>query len=109
MRWELRTRPFLCTSEFLWQEGHVAHTIAKGATQDANHVLNCYEKLTSELLATSVIKGAQSPAEMFAGADDTRAIEGLIQNKWALQCSALHFLGQNVGKAFDLKHQNEDS
>jgi len=108
MRWELRTRPFLRTSEFLWQEGHTAHATADSAIQDTKDMLNYYEKLCTDLLAIPVIKGVKSPAERFAGADDTYTIEGLMQNGWALQCGTSHFLGQNFGKAFDVKYQNED-
>ncbi|GJD08562.1 Proline--tRNA ligase [Galdieria sulphuraria] len=85
VRWELRTRPFLRTTEFLWQEGHTAHTNAKEAMDKAKEMLNVYTQLCEELLAIPVIKGCKSPSERFAGAEETFTIEAMMQNGWALQ------------------------
>ncbi|KAL7478913.1 hypothetical protein ACHAW6_006264 [Cyclotella cf. meneghiniana] len=106
MRWEMRTRPFLRTSEFLWQEGHTAHATAEGAIQDSKDMLDQYAELCRDLLAIPVIKGAKSPSERFAGAEETFTIEALMQNGWALQSGTSHFLGQSFGKAFDVTFQD---
>jgi prolyl-tRNA synthetase len=108
MRWELRTRPFLRTSEFLWQEGHTAHATAEGAIDDARTMMEQYAELCSDLMAMPVVKGVKSPSERFAGAEDTYTIEALMQNGWALQSGTSHFLGQSFGKAFDVTFQDAD-
>ena len=108
MRWEMRTRPFLRTSEFLWQEGHTAHATAESAVEDAVGMLNHYADLCEHLLAMPVVKGVKSPSERFAGAEDTYTIEALMQNGWALQSGTSHFLGQSFGKAFDVTFQDEN-
>mmetsp|Transcript_25300 Transcript_25300/g.28925 ORF Transcript_25300/g.28925 Transcript_25300/m.28925 type:complete len:701 (+) Transcript_25300:146-2248(+) len=108
MRWELRTRPFLRTSEFLWQEGHTAHATAEGAIEDAEAMMNQYALLAEEMLAMPVVKGCKSPSERFAGAEETYTIEALMQNGWALQSGTSHFLGQSFGKAFDVTFQDKD-
>ena len=106
MRWELRTRPFLRTSEFLWQEGHTAHATAESAIEDAKAMINTYAEMCEELLAMPVVRGVKSPSERFAGAEETYTIEALMQNGWALQSGTSHFLGQSFGKAFDVTFQD---
>jgi prolyl-tRNA synthetase len=108
MRWEMRTRPFLRTSEFLWQEGHTAHATSQGADEDARAMMENYAILCRDLLAMPVVRGVKSPAERFAGAQDTYTIEALMQNGWALQSGTSHFLGQSFGKAFDVTFQDEN-
>ena len=108
MRWEMRTRPFLRTSEFLWQEGHTAHATYEGALEDAKDMLTQYADMCEKLLAIPVVKGAKSPSERFAGAEETFTIEALMQNGWALQSGTSHFLGQSFGKAFDVTFQDKD-
>ena len=108
MRWEMRTRPFLRTSEFLWQEGHTAHATAEGALEDATGMMEKYATLCEELLAIPVVRGVKSPSERFAGAEETFTIEALMQNGWALQSGTSHFLGQSFGKAFDVTFQDTD-
>jgi len=108
MRWEMRTRPFLRTSEFLWQEGHTAHATAEGALDDSRAMLEQYASLCEELLAMPVVKGVKSPSERFAGAEETFTIEALMQNGWALQSGTSHFLGQSFGKAFDVTFQDKE-
>mmetsp|Transcript_24952 Transcript_24952/g.52820 ORF Transcript_24952/g.52820 Transcript_24952/m.52820 type:complete len:661 (+) Transcript_24952:240-2222(+) len=108
MRWEMRTRPFLRTSEFLWQEGHTAHATAEGAIQDSKDMLEQYADMCEKLLAIPVVKGAKSPSERFAGAEETFTIEALMQNGWALQSGTSHFLGQSFGKAFDVTFQDAE-
>ncbi|GKY93214.1 hypothetical protein MPSEU_000289200 [Mayamaea pseudoterrestris] len=107
MRWEMRTRSFLRTSEFLWQEGHTAHATREGAVEDATGMLENYAQLCEQLLAMPVVRGVKSPSERFAGAEETYTIEALMQNGWALQSGTSHFLGQSFGKAFDVKFQDE--
>ena len=107
MRWEMRTRSFLRTSEFLWQEGHTAHATKQGAIDDAKGMLENYAQLCENLLAMPVVRGVKSPSERFAGAEETYTIEALMQNGWALQSGTSHFLGQSFGKAFDVKFQDE--
>jgi len=107
MRWELRTRPFLRTSEFLWQEGHTAHATAEGAKEDALSMMENYAELCEEVLAMPVVRGEKSPSERFAGAEATYTIEALMQNGWALQSGTSHFLGQSFGKAFDVTFQDK--
>jgi len=106
LRWEMRTRPFLRTSEFLWQEGHTAHATAEGALNDSKDMLHQYADMCQQLLAIPVIQGVKSPSERFAGADETFTIEALMQNGWALQSGTSHFLGQNFGQAFDVTFQD---
>jgi prolyl-tRNA synthetase len=108
MRWEMRTRPFLRTSEFLWQEGHTAHATRDGAIADAQAMLDNYATLCEDLLAMPVVRGVKSPSERFAGAEDTYTIEALMQNGWALQSGTSHFLGQSFGKAFNVTFQDEN-
>jgi len=108
MRWEMRTRPFLRTSEFLWQEGHTAHATYEAAMQDAQDMMNNYASLCEDLLAIPVVRGAKSPSERFAGAEETYTIEALMQNGWALQSGTSHFLGQSFGRAFDVTFQDEN-
>jgi len=108
MRWEMRTRPFLRTSEFLWQEGHTAHATSEGARDDAQTMMEEYASLCEDLLAMPVVRGVKSPSERFAGAEDTFTIEALMQNGWALQSGTSHFLGQSFGKAFDVTFQDAD-
>lgn len=107
VRWELRTRPFLRTAEFLWQEGHTAHASKEDAMATAMAALDMYSSVCKDMLAIPVIKGNKSPSERFAGADDTLTIEALMQNGWALQSGTSHFLGQNFARAFDVFFQNE--
>ena len=108
MRWEMRTRPFLRTSEFLWQEGHTAHATSAGAEQDAKDMMENYATICQNLLAIPVVRGVKSPSERFAGAVETYTIEALMQNGWALQSGTSHFLGQSFGKAFDVTFQDEN-
>jgi prolyl-tRNA synthetase len=104
----MRTRPFLRTSEFLWQEGHTAHATSEGALDDAKTMMENYAVLCEDLLAIPVVRGCKSPSERFAGAEETFTIEALMQNGWALQSGTSHFLGQSFGKAFDVKFQDSD-
>jgi len=107
VRWEMRTRPFLRSAEFLWQEGHTAHATAEDAVATARESLEMYADVCARMLALPTVKGRKSPAERFAGADDTYTIEALMQNGWALQSGTSHFLGQNFAKAFDVLFQTE--
>ena len=109
VRWELRTRPFLRSAEFLWQEGHTAHATAEEADASAREMLDAYADLCADLLAMPVVKGMKSPTERFAGADETYTIEALMQNGWALQSGTSHFLGQNFAKAFDVYFTTKDN
>lgn len=104
----MRTRPFLRTSEFLWQEGHTAHATSEGALEDAKTMMENYAVLCEDLLAMPVVRGVKSPSERFAGAEETFTIEALMQNGWALQSGTSHFLGQSFGKAFDVTFQDTD-
>ncbi|MCA9491556.1 MAG: proline--tRNA ligase, partial [Myxococcales bacterium] len=106
VRWEMRTRPFLRTAEFLWQEGHTAHATADEAVEETVRMLDVYAEFASEILAVPVIKGRKSARERFAGAVDTYCIEAMMQDGWALQAGTSHFLGQNFAKAFDVTFQN---
>jgi prolyl-tRNA synthetase len=108
MRWEMRTRLFLRTSEFLWQEGHTAHATADEAMEEARKMLDVYADFAENFLAIPVIKGVKTPNERFAGALDTFCIEGLMQDGKALQMGTSHFLGQNFAKAFDVKYQSKE-
>ncbi len=108
MRWEMRTRLFLRTSEFLWQEGHTAHATFEEAEEEALKILNIYQKFAEEYLAIPVIVGKKSDAEKFAGALHTYSIEAMMQDKKALQAGTSHNLGQNFAKAFDVQFQDKD-
>lgn len=108
VRWEMRTRMFLRTSEFLWQEGHTAHATAQEAKERTLQMLNIYTKFVEEYLAIPVIRGQKTPSERFPGADDTTCIEAMMQDKRALQAGTSHFLGQNFAKSSDIKFQNEE-
>lgn len=103
VRWEMRTRLFLRTAEFLWQEGHTAHATSDEAVEEANRMLDVYEKFAVDFLAVPVIKGLKTASERFAGAVDTYCIEALMQDGKALQAGTSHFLGQNFARAFDVK------
>lgn len=106
VRWEMRTRLFLRTSEFLWQEGHSAHATSEEAQDRTRMMLNAYARLAEEYLAMPVIKGRKSPAERFPGAVDTLCIEAMMQDRKALQAGTSHFLGQNFAKASNIKFQS---
>ncbi|WP_299673626.1 proline--tRNA ligase [uncultured Tenacibaculum sp.] len=108
MRWEMRTRPFLRTAEFLWQEGHTAHATKEEALVEARQMQEVYATFAEDFMAMPVIKGAKSESERFAGADDTYTIEALMQDGKALQAGTSHFLGQNFAKAFDVKYTSRD-
>lgn len=103
VRWEMRTRLFLRTAEFLWQEGHTAHATSEEAIEETRKMLDVYEKFAVDFLAVPVIKGVKTASERFAGAVDTYCIEALMQDGKALQAGTSHFLGQNFAKAFDVK------
>ena len=109
MRWEMRTRLFLRTAEFLWQEGHTAHATREEAVREAETMLNVYADFAENWMAIPVIKGTKSPSERFAGALDTYAIEALMQDGKALQAGTSHFLGQNFAKAFDVKFLSREN
>jgi len=108
VRWEMRTRIFLRTSEFLWQEGHTAHSNKEEAIERTQLMLNVYARMAEEYLAMPVIRGAKSAAERFPGAVDTLCIESMMQDCKALQAGTSHFLGQNFAKASDIKFQTAD-
>lgn len=108
VRWEMRTRPFLRTTEFLWQEGHTAHATAEEAHTRARQMIDVYAQVVRDVLAIPGVKGCKSPSERFAGADETYTIETLMQNGWALQAATSHFLGQNFAKAFDVTFQTSE-
>lgn len=108
MRWEMRTRLFLRTSEFLWQEGHTAHATSEEALEETRKMLDVYAEFAEEFLAVPVIKGVKTENERFAGAVETYCIEGLMQDGKALQMGTSHFLGQNFAKAFDVKFQSKE-
>ncbi len=103
VRWEMRTRLFLRTAEFLWQEGHTAHATKEEALVETEKMLNVYATFAEDFMAMPVLKGVKSINERFAGADDTYCIEALMQDGKALQAGTSHFLGQNFAKAFDVK------
>ncbi len=109
MRWEMRTRPFLRTSEFLWQEGHTAHATKEEAEAEAQKMLGVYAKFAEEWMAMPVLQGVKSETERFAGALDTYTIEAMMQDGKALQSGTSHFLGQNFAKAFDVKYLNKEN
>ncbi len=103
VRWEMRTRLFLRTAEFLWQEGHTAHETKEEAVEETVTMINVYGKFAEEFMAMPVLKGVKTPNERFAGALDTYTIEAMMQDGKALQSGTSHFLGQNFAKAFDVK------
>ncbi len=106
VRWEMRTRPFLRTAEFLWQEGHTAHATSQEAIEESQLIHEVYARFAEDYMAMPVIKGAKSANERFAGAVETYTIEALMQDGKALQAGTSHFLGQNFAKAFDVKYLN---
>ncbi|MFB6340421.1 proline--tRNA ligase [Saccharicrinis sp. FJH62] len=108
VRWEMRTRLFLRTAEFLWQEGHTAHATADEAVKETKLILDIYARFAEEFMAVPVHKGLKSENEKFAGAVDTYCIEGLMQDGKALQMGTSHFLGQNFAKAFDVLFTNKE-
>ena len=108
VRWEMRTRLFLRTTEFLWQEGHTAHSTRAEAVEESEKMLGVYSTFAEEFLAMPVIRGLKSPAERFAGAEETYCIEALMQDGKALQAGTSHFLGQNFAKAFDVKFADKE-
>lgn len=109
MRWEMRTRPFLRTSEFLWQEGHTAHATREEAEAEARTMLGVYARFAEEWMAVPVIQGVKSETERFAGALDTYTIEAMMQDGKALQSGTSHFLGQNFAKSFDVTFLNKEN
>lgn len=109
VRWEMRTRLFLRTAEFLWQEGHTAHATAAEAVAETEMILEIYARFAEEWMAMPVIRGKKTENERFAGADDTYCIEALMQDGKALQAGTSHFLGQNFAKAFEVKFLNENN
>ena len=109
MRWEMRTRPFLRTSEFLWQEGHTAHATKEEAQQEAETMLHVYADFVEKFMAVPVIRGVKSPTERFAGALETYTIEAMMQDGKALQSGTSHFLGQNFAKSFDVQFLSKDN
>ena len=109
VRWEMRTRLFLRTAEFLWQEGHTAHATEEEAVAEARKMLEVYADFSENVMAVPVIKGYKTPSERFAGAEDTYCIEAMMQDGKALQAGTSHFLGQNFAKAFDVKYSDKDN
>ena len=109
VRWEMRTRLFLRTAEFLWQEGHTAHATKEEAIEETVKMLDVYADFAENWMAMPVIKGVKTPNERFAGADDTYCIEALMQDGKALQAGTSHFLGQNFAKAFDVKFSDKNN
>ena len=108
VRWEMRTRLFLRTSEFLWQEGHTAHATKEEAIAESELMLDVYTEFANEHMAMPVIRGLKSESERFAGAEDTYCIESMMQDGKALQAGTSHFLGQNFAKAFDVKYADKE-
>ena len=108
VRWEMRTRLFLRTAEFLWQEGHTAHATKKEAIEETEQMVNIYADFVEQFMAVPVIKGFKTASERFAGAEETYCIEALMQDGKALQAGTSHFLGQNFAKAFDVKFTAKD-
>ena len=108
VRWEMRTRLFLRTAEFLWQEGHTAHATEREAIQEAETMLDVYATFVEEVMAIPVLRGLKAEGERFAGALETYCIEALMQDGKALQAGTSHFLGQNFAKAFDVKFQTKE-
>jgi prolyl-tRNA synthetase len=109
VRWEMRTRLFLRTAEFLWQEGHTAHATAAEAIEETRRMLDVYADFVENWMALPVIKGVKTPTERFAGAEDTYCIETLMQDGKALQAGTSHFLGQNFAKAFDVTFSDKNN
>lgn len=109
MRWEMRTRMFLRTAEFLWQEGHTAHATKEEAIEEVKKMINIYYEFAQEYMAMPVIRGVKSATERFAGAIDTYTIEAMMQDGKALQSGTSHFLGQNFAKAFDVTFMNKNN
>ena len=109
VRWEMRTRLFLRTAEFLWQEGHTAHATSDEAVAEARQMLDVYAEFVEEYMALPVVKGVKTESERFAGAVDTYCIEALMQDGKALQAGTSHFLGQNFAKAFDVKYSDKNN
>src|ERR1700758_1181179 len=108
VRWEMRTRMFLRTTEFLWQEGHTAHATAGEAIEETERMLNVYAEFSEKWMGVPVVKGVKTANERFAGALDTYCIEAMLQDGKALQAGTSHFLGQNFAKAFDVKFTNKE-
>jgi prolyl-tRNA synthetase len=108
VRWEMRTRLFLRTAEFLWQEGHTAHATKEEALEESERMMNVYADFAENFMAIPVVKGFKTETERFAGADETYCIEALMQDGKALQAGTSHFLGQNFAKAFDVKFANAE-
>jgi prolyl-tRNA synthetase len=108
VRWEMRTRMFLRTAEFLWQEGHTAHASSDEAMAETKQMLDVYATFAEEFMAVPVVKGFKSANERFAGAEETMCIEAMMQDGKALQAGTSHFLGQNFAKAFDVKFQSKE-
>jgi prolyl-tRNA synthetase len=108
VRWEMRTRLFLRTAEFLWQEGHTAHATRTEAIEESEKMMNVYAEFVQNFMAIPVIKGLKTETERFAGAEETYCIEALMQDGKALQAGTSHFLGQNFAKAFDVKFANQE-
>ncbi|MBY0480769.1 MAG: proline--tRNA ligase [Chitinophagaceae bacterium] len=109
VRWEMRTRLFLRTAEFLWQEGHTAHATSAEAIAETKQMLEVYADFAENWMAVPVIKGVKTPNERFAGAEDTYCIEAMMQDGKALQAGTSHFLGQNFAKAFDVKFSDKEN
>jgi len=109
VRWEMRTRLFLRTAEFLWQEGHTAHATREEAIIEAEKMLEVYATFAEEFMAVPVIRGVKTASERFAGAEETYCIEAMMQDGKALQAGTSHFLGQNFAKAFDVKFSNKEN
>ncbi|MBK8467206.1 MAG: proline--tRNA ligase [Chloracidobacterium sp.] len=109
VRWEMRTRLFLRTAEFLWQEGHTAHSTEAEAIEETERMLGVYATFAEEWIGLPVLRGLKTPNERFAGAVETYCIEGLMQDGKALQCGTSHFLGQNFSKSFDVKFVNKEN
>ena len=109
VRWEMRTRLFLRTTEFLWQEGHTAHATEEEARKETMQMLDVYEDFAENVMAMPVVPGKKTDNEKFAGAVDTYSIEAMMQDKNALQAGTSHYLGQNFAKAFDVQYQDENS
>ena len=109
VRWEMRTRLFLRTAEFLWQEGHTAHATREEAIEETRKMLDVYATFAEEWMAIPVVKGVKTANERFAGAEDTYCIEALMQDGKALQAGTSHFLGQNFAKAFDVQFSSKDN
>lgn len=109
MRWEMRTRLFLRTAEFLWQEGHTAHETRQEAIEEAERMIDIYARFAEEWMALPVVRGVKTANERFAGAEETYCIEALMQDGWALQAGTSHFLGQNFAKAFDVQFSTRNN